>query len=75
VRPFPHLTEGPVHSLLQMVPGLGWELSAWTALLVAAELFEQDLAQSAEVTLASLARTSAGQRLLESALNLLSPLL
>ncbi len=40
-----------------------------------AQLFEQDLAQSAEVTLASLARTSAGQRLLESALNLLSPLL
>jgi cardiolipin synthase A/B len=40
-----------------------------------AQLFEQDLAQSAEVTLASLARASAGQRLLESALNLFSPLL
>jgi cardiolipin synthase len=40
-----------------------------------AQLFEQDLAQSAEVTLESLARTSAGQRLLESALNLFSPLL
>jgi hypothetical protein len=40
-----------------------------------ARLFEQDLAQSAEVTFASLARNSAGQRLLESALNLLSPLL
>jgi len=40
-----------------------------------AQLFEQDLAQSAEVTPASLARTSSGQRFLESALNLLSPLL
>ena len=38
-----------------------------------AQLFEADLAQSAEVTLASLAQTSASQRLLESALNLLSP--
>jgi len=40
-----------------------------------AQLYEQDLAQSAEVTLASLARTPASQRLLESALNLFSPLL
>lgn len=40
-----------------------------------AELFEHDLAQSSEVTLASLAQTSGRQRLLESALHLLSPLL
>jgi cardiolipin synthase len=40
-----------------------------------AQLFEEDLMQSEEVTLESLAQTSASQRLLESALNLLSPLL
>ena len=40
-----------------------------------AQMFEHDLTQSAEVTLASLAQTSATQRLLESALNLFSPLL
>jgi cardiolipin synthase len=40
-----------------------------------AQMFEHDVTQSAEVTLASLAQTSATQRLLESALNLFSPLL
>lgn len=40
-----------------------------------AELFESDLAQSAEVTTGSLERSGAPQRFLESALNLLSPLL
>lgn len=40
-----------------------------------AQLFEEDLTQSAEVTPESLAKTSGSQRLLESALNLFSPLL
>lgn len=40
-----------------------------------AELFEADLANSREVTLASVERTSAPQRLVESALHLLAPLL
>jgi len=73
-----------VHTLPQILSSLRWELSAWAAILIAAELITLITVPSVLLSrrrqpLAAiswtLVPTSAGQRLLESALNRFSPLL
>jgi hypothetical protein len=76
--------EGAVHTLPQILSSLRWELSAWAAILIAAEVITLITVPSVLLSrrrqpLAgiswNLVPTSAGQPLLESALNPFSPLL